>query len=54
MTSGGASGAAQAEDYCRQRGGEVQTRAAYWGTNGDQADWLPLAGSDHDVPVPGR
>jgi len=23
----------------------VQTRAAYWGTNGDQADWLPLAGS---------
>jgi len=28
-----------------QRGGEVQNRTAFWGTNGDQADWLPLAGS---------
>ena len=37
-----------------QRGGEVQTRTAYWGTNGDQANWLALAGSHDDVPVPGR
>ena len=56
VTSGGAAatGSAQAADYCRQRGGEVQTRAAYWGTNGDQSDWLPLRRQRHDVPVPGR
>ena len=45
VTSAGGTGDAQAEDYCRQHGGEVQTRTAFWGTNGDQADWLPLAGS---------
>src|SRR5664279_5235305 len=36
---------AQSADYCRQRGGEVQTRSAFWGTNGDPAGWLALAGS---------
>ena len=41
--SSGAAGAdAQAADYCEQRGGEVQTRTAYFGTNGDQANWLAL------------
>ena len=35
----------QSADYCRQRGGEVQTRSALWGTNGDPAGWLALAGS---------
>lgn len=32
----------QAAAYCEQRGGEVQTRTAYYGTNGDQANWLEL------------
>jgi len=53
-TQSGASGSASssagrvdaaAAAYCVQVGGEVQPRAAYWGTNGDQADWLPLAGA---------
>jgi putative hemolysin len=32
----------EAAAYCEQQGGEVQTRLAYFGTNGDQADWLAL------------
>lgn len=43
------SAASDADDaaaaYCVQVGGEVEPRAAYWGTNGDQADWLALAGA---------
>ena len=37
---------ARAAAFCEQGGGEVQTRAAFWGTNGDEANWLPLAGSN--------
>lgn len=36
---------AAAVEYCQSKGGEVQERSAYWGTNGDQASWLALAGS---------
>ena len=36
---------AAAEAYCRQVGGTVQPRQAYWGTNADQTDWLALAGT---------
>ena len=42
-SSAGSTGAdGQAAAYCEQQGGEVQTRLAYFGTNGDQADWLAL------------
>jgi putative hemolysin len=40
-----AGGSAAAEAYCQSKGGEVQDRTAYWGTNGDQASWLALAGT---------
>ncbi|MGS0684670.1 hypothetical protein ACVBEQ_05900 [Nakamurella sp. GG22] len=43
-TASGPTPAEQAE-YCTSKGGEVQTRDAYWGTNGDEADWVTLAGS---------
>lgn len=33
------------EQYCQQSGGQVQTRTAAWNTNGDQSQWLALAGS---------
>ena len=36
---------AEQQEYCTSKGGEVQTRDAYWGTNGDEADWVTLAGS---------
>ena len=36
---------AQQEQYCVGKGGEPQTREAYWGTNGDENSWVPLAGS---------
>ena len=43
QSSAGAAGAdSEAAAYCEQLGGEVQTRLAYFGTNGDQADWLAL------------
>ncbi len=35
----------QQEQYCTAKGGQLQTRAAYWGTNGDQSSWVALAGS---------
>ena len=45
----GSSGAAPAdaamEQYCQQSGGQVQSRNPYWNTNGDQSQWLALAGS---------
>jgi putative hemolysin len=31
-----------ARDYCTSAGGEVQERAATWGTNNDQSQWLDL------------
>lgn len=49
MSSGTSSAAAPSEaaleQYCEQSGGQVQTRSPYWNTNGDQSQWLPLAGS---------
>jgi putative hemolysin len=33
------------EQYCEQSGGQVQGRQPFWNTNGDQAQWLALAGS---------
>ncbi|WP_395726623.1 hypothetical protein [Nakamurella sp.] len=33
------------EQYCAQSGGQVQGRQPFWNTNGDQAQWLALAGS---------
>lgn len=45
IAGGSAAGSAAAEAYCQSKGGEVQERTAYWGTNGDQASWLALAGS---------
>ncbi len=36
---------AEQEQYCTAKGGQVQTRQAYWGTNGDQSSWLALAGN---------
>lgn len=41
-SSGGDSGGAA---YCESKGGDVQTRDATFGTNGDQTGWLPLAGT---------
>jgi putative hemolysin len=44
-SSAAASSAAELEQHCTRSGGQVQTRAPYWNTNGDQAQWLALAGS---------
>ncbi|ACV80369.1 hypothetical protein Namu_4079 [Nakamurella multipartita DSM 44233] len=46
-SSGAASAGATAEQeqYCRTSGGQVQTRAPYWNTNGSQNQWLALGGS---------
>ena len=41
-SSGGGSAAGAA--YCTEKGGEVQSRTASWGTNGDPSTWLALAG----------
>lgn len=43
-SSGGAS-TTDLEQYCEQSGGQVQSRTPYWNTNGDQSQWLALAGS---------
>lgn len=43
MTSGGMP-SAQQQQYCTAKGGEVQTREAYWGTNGEESSWVTLAG----------
>ncbi|WP_420123253.1 hypothetical protein [Nakamurella sp.] len=47
--AGGSTAAAPSEaaleQYCEQSGGQVQTRTPAWNTNGDQSQWLPLAGS---------
>jgi len=40
-----AASSAELEQHCTRSGGQVQTRAPYWNTNGDQAQWLALAGS---------
>lgn len=37
-----AGGNPEAAAYCQQKGGQVQTRTAYYGTNGDQTNWLAL------------
>jgi hypothetical protein len=42
-TSGGSAPDPAAAGRCAQQGGQVQTRSAFWGTNGNQAGWLPLA-----------
>ncbi|HOZ58645.1 MAG TPA: hypothetical protein PKY70_10695 [Nakamurella multipartita] len=46
-SSGAASAGATAEQeqYCGTSGGQVQTRAPYWNTNGSQNQWLALGGS---------
>ena len=44
-SSAAASSAAELEQHCTRSGGQVQTRGPYWNTNGDQAQWLALAGS---------
>ena len=44
-SSAAASSAAELEQHCTRSGGQVQTRVPYWNTNGDQAQWLALAGS---------
>lgn len=48
-SAGGSTGAvpsaAVLEQYCEQSGGLVQSRSPYWNTNGDQSQWLALAGS---------
>ena len=46
-TTSGAPGAstAELEEYCEQSGGQVQTRSPFWNTNGDQSQWLALAGT---------
>lgn len=48
-SAGGSTGAvpsaAALEQYCEQSGGQVQSRSPYWNTNGDQSQWLALAGS---------
>src|SRR3954454_24507696 len=36
---------AEQQQYCTSKAGQAQTRDAYWGTNGDEADWVTLAGS---------
>ena len=36
---------AAAAAYCVEQGGQVQTRTADWGTNGDQQSWLALGGA---------
>lgn len=43
-TAAGPSDAAL-EQYCEQSGGQVQTRSPFWNTNGDQSQWLALAGA---------
>lgn len=43
-SSGSALTSVQQGQYCSSKGGEVQTRDAYWGTNGDEAGWVELAG----------
>ena len=45
MTSASAAASGDAEAYCESKGGEVQERTADWGTNGDQASWMTLAGT---------
>jgi len=44
-TSGGSAPDPAAAARCAQQDGQVRTRSAFWGTNGNQAGWLPLAGS---------
>ncbi len=44
-SSAGGASTAELEQYCQQSGGQVQDRAPYWNTNGDQSQWLALAGS---------
>jgi putative hemolysin len=39
------SGLGVAADYCVQKGGEVDTRAPFFNTNGDQKTWLRLSGN---------
>lgn len=41
-SSGSAGADPEAAAYCEEKGGEVQTRLPYLGTNGDQSDWLAL------------
>ena len=44
-SSGATASEAAMEQYCQQSGGQVQGRHPYWNTNGDQSQWLALAGS---------
>ena len=41
----GSTATAAAAAYCVDQGGQVQTRTADWGTNGDQQSWLALGGT---------
>jgi len=44
-TGAAAESTAELEQYCQQSGGQVQTRRPFWNTNGDQSQWLALAGT---------
>ena len=35
----------KAEDYCVEKGGEVDVRAPYYNTNDDEQNWFRLSGS---------
>ena len=45
VAGAGASDVAAAAAYCVDQGGQVQTRTADLGTNGDQQGWLALGGT---------
>ncbi len=45
LAGAGATDTAAAAAYCVEQGGQVQTRTADWGTNGDQNGWLALGGT---------